>query len=284
MRRLFLSVAALIFVAAPAMAQVATCNQAPDPERQRAACTALIASGGLSPTNLVRAYGKRGEAHRALGNPEAAIADFSSVIGLEPEYAAAWLNRGLAFAEAGRHRRAIEDFDRALVIEPNLAPAFLGRGNAYLALGKTGGAIFEYGRALERDPRLVEAYVNRGIAWASAKPRPDRDRAMANFDRALRLDAGHAEGHYNRADLLRDLGRHREAIRGYDTALRLRPDHPWAFNNRGLAYAALGQHRRALSDFRKALNLAGGDPDIHENRASSLQANSLSSPASSHSG
>ena len=52
-----------------------------------------------------------------------------------------------------------------------------------------------------------------------------------------------------------DTGRYERAIRDFDQALRLDPDYARAYFNRGLAYARGDQHDRARSDFQKALTL-----------------------------
>ena len=69
------------------------------------------------------------------------------------------------------------------------------------------------------NPRLAEAYFNRGVAY-------------------------HALGQYQRA------------IQDYDQALRLNSAFADAYLNRGKAYEALGQPQRAWEDFRQAQQLS----------------------------
>src|SRR5690242_15224276 len=61
------------------------------------ACTAEIAA----------AFNKRGNAYRAKGDLERAIADYDEAIRLDPGDASAFVNRGLAYA-------AKRDFDQAI--------------------------------------------------------------------------------------------------------------------------------------------------------------------------
>ena len=56
------------------------------------------------------------------------------------------------------------------------------------------------------------------------------------------------------------LGQHQRAIKDYDEAIRLQPDLATAYNNRGIAYGNLGQQQRAIVDFNEAIRMAPSDP------------------------
>jgi hypothetical protein len=62
-----------------------------------------------------------GIAHFQVKEYEAAIADFTDVIGINPQIAAAWYNRGCAWYGKGDRNRACADFERAAMIEPDNA-------------------------------------------------------------------------------------------------------------------------------------------------------------------
>ncbi len=86
------------------------------------------------------------------------------------------------------------------------------------------------------------------------------DRAIAEFDRAIRLRPGVASTYFHRA-----LARHRashypEALADYSEAIRLRPDDPLAHIARGQAHHDLGAYGRALIDFDEAVRLRPEDP------------------------
>jgi serine/threonine protein kinase/Flp pilus assembly protein TadD len=86
------------------------------------------------------------------------------------------------------------------------------------------------------------------------------DRAIADFDRAIRLRPGVASTYFHRA-----LARHRashypEALADYSEAIRLRPSDPFAFIARGQAHHDLGAYARAVADFDEAIRLRPGDP------------------------
>ncbi|MDD5613822.1 MAG: tetratricopeptide repeat protein [Candidatus Omnitrophica bacterium] len=60
-----------------------------------------------------------------------AIAEFSKVIDVDPEYSEAYYNRGLVYAKKGDYEQAIIDFTSAIGIEFDYADAYVARGLMY---------------------------------------------------------------------------------------------------------------------------------------------------------
>ena len=63
-----------------------------------------------------------------MGNPDAAIADCSRAIELNPGDAEAFNNRGLAKRAKGDLAGAIADFDQSILLKANDATAYVNRG------------------------------------------------------------------------------------------------------------------------------------------------------------
>ena len=59
-----------------------------------------------------------------------------------------------------------------------------------------------------------------------------------------------AEEHINRGNALVNLGQSQRAIQDYDEAIRLEPHLALAYMNRGVAYGNLGQFQRAMQDMQ----------------------------------
>ena len=97
------------------------------------------------------------------------------------------------------------------------------------------------------------------------------DLALASYDRALGLQADHAETHYNRGNALRELKRFDEALASYDRALIARPDYPEALNNRGVALQALDRLDEALTSHERAAALRADYAEAHYNAGLTLQ-------------
>jgi tetratricopeptide (TPR) repeat protein len=62
-----------------------------------------------------------------------------------------------------------------------------------------------------------------------------------------------AEAFYNRGVAYDNKGQPDRAIEDYDQAIRLNPNHAKAFYNRGVAYTIKRQHDRAIEDFDHAI-------------------------------
>src|SRR5258708_7893554 len=93
---------------------------ADDPDRNISGCTLILDGGrGESERNRAIAYVRRGEAWRAKGDLNHAIADFTSAIGLGPDYFSSYALRGRALYAKDELDRAIADYDQAIRFNPN---------------------------------------------------------------------------------------------------------------------------------------------------------------------
>jgi hypothetical protein len=68
------------------------------------------------------------------------------------------------------------------------------------------------------------------------------------------------------------LGLFDKALQDYDEALKVNPDYPLALNNRAWAYYKLGRPRDGLPDVEKALKVSPGSPYALDTRAHIRQA------------
>jgi tetratricopeptide (TPR) repeat protein len=78
----------------------------------------------------------------------------------------------------------------------------------------------------------------------------------------------HAMGkiHFNRGNLLQDLGRFEEALSSYAAELALAPDHVGVINNGGTALRELGRYEEALQSYDRALSIDPRSWQAHNNR------------------
>jgi lipoprotein NlpI len=129
--------------------------------------------------------------------------------------------------------------------------------------GVTDRAMADYDAAIRLDSRYAKAFYNRGLAWGG---QGDNDRAIADFDAAIRLNPRDAEAFYNRGLTWSNKGDQDRAIADYDTAVRLDPRHAAALNNRGVAWQAKGDHDRALADFDVAIRVDPENATVFANR------------------
>jgi len=133
---------------------------------------------------------------------------------------------------------------------------YFNRGSTFDQLDDEERAIADFDQALRLDPTLGLSYMGRGISYGKLG---QNQRAIADFDQALRLDPTLSNAYHNRGISYGKLGQNQRAIADFDQALRLDPTLARAFSGRGQNYSELGQNQRAIADFDQALRL---DPTL----------------------
>jgi lipoprotein NlpI len=107
---------------------------------------------------------------------------------------------------------------------------------------------------------LATWYVQRGVQWAN---RGDYDRAIADHNAALKLDAKVSNANYYRGAAWSNKGEFERAIEDFDVAANLKPDDPVVYHARGIELAVKGDYARAIADFDKALQLDPKGDGVH---------------------
>src|SRR5258707_1124819 len=87
---------------------------------------------------------------------------------------------------------------------------------------------------------------DRGVAWYV---KGDYDRAIADYDEAIRLHPRYAPAFNNRGNVWYRKGDKDRAIADYDEAIRLDPKYAPAYTNRGNAWSGKGDNDRAIADY-----------------------------------
>jgi tetratricopeptide (TPR) repeat protein len=108
------------------------------------------------------------------------------------------------------------------------------------------------------------AYYNLGLAY---QKKGEVDRAIADYNKAIKLDPKYAGAYLNRGAAYYRKGEVDRAIADYNKAIKLDPNDANAYNNRGAAYQKKGDKDQAIADFRKALEI---DPS-HQNAKKGLK-------------
>src|ERR1700752_3441506 len=99
---------------------------------------------------------------------------------------------------------------------------------------------------IAREPNNPEAYNVRGSAFGRAGRYSE---AMADFDKAIELDANFARAYFNRALIHRRNGATDRALADYNSAVRADPRYAPAYVGRGNMYRQNGQLDLALADY-----------------------------------
>jgi tetratricopeptide (TPR) repeat protein/2-polyprenyl-3-methyl-5-hydroxy-6-metoxy-1,4-benzoquinol methylase len=123
-----------------------------------------------------------------------------------------------------------------------------------------------YRQVLAADARHVASLHHLGII---ALQRRQPQAAIDPIGRALAVDGGIPDCHYNMAFALQALGRMEEAVRHYREAVRLKPDYTDAHTNLGNVLKQLGRIGDAAASYERVVALAPS-AEAHYNLANTL--------------
>ena len=161
------------------------CGRASDSALRIKACSAVIGAPGNPPAMIAWAYANRCQALENSRSFDAAIADCSQALKVDPNMANAYNLRGFAYYAKGDSDRALADYDAALRLVPDNAYAHAARGHIYLAKRDYGRAIQEFDAALALTPTDAWTMASRGYAYSLSG---DNDHALQDLQAAVKLD------------------------------------------------------------------------------------------------
>ena len=137
----------------------------------------------------------------------------------------------------------------------DLAIAYTNRGNAYQQKGDDDRAVDDYDEAIRLDPKLASTYSGRCRAHRS---NGKSALALVDCNEAIRLDPKSAPAYDNRAMAYFDKGDYERAIADYNEEIRLDPKNSRSFLHRAVADLYGGSPAKALADLTQSHAL---DPD-----------------------
>lgn len=258
-------------------ADLRDCPRHDDDEAGVAACTRLLKSGDLNLDAEAVAHSNRGTRYQHLQRYQRALADFSRAIALKPEFLAVYVKRGDVRMALGQPKAAIADYTVAIDKRPKpkdktqkalVNSVMIGirirRAIAYQQLGRRGPALNDVNRAIALDRKRARSYVERGVMiahWGWRK------QAMRDFDHAIKLEPGSYFAYVNRGLIYLERGDTKRAIADFDRAIKLEPGQAHAYFGRGTARAKQKQYKWAVMDVSHAIALAPGNPRYFFQRA-----------------
>ncbi len=133
-------------------------------------------------------------------------------------------------------------FNQAIGVRERMPEALLGLGYLHLKKSQFSRAEQEFQAVLDYQDTNVQALIGRGASrfeegLTSGDPTARSGflkNALADFENALRLNAGSSEALYDKVQVLYQVGRHREALQSIDAYLGRDPDSLWAVKLRDL--------------------------------------------------
>lgn len=238
-------------------------------EQHQDAVGAFRRASQLAP-DFLDARGALGAALVAVGEVEEAVETLKPLVEQRPDRADLWVGLGNALLASGEHARAIAAYRKAIDLDPALPEAYeqLARALRLRAQApapeagadragpptpsgdEAGGAPDEAAPGADGPDDDPDALVARAKACAA---RQDAAGAARNYRRALALDPGHHQLHYDLGAALEHLGRNVEAADAYFQVLEHDPNDIYAkwrlqlLNMRSVArwhYPMLHDHER----------------------------------------
>ncbi len=125
-------------------------------------------------------------------------------------------------------------------------------GLAYAQRGLYERAIAEFDAAIRLAPAFAAAFQDRGSSHLALR---NTVAAMADYNRAIRLSPNDSNAYYNRGNLHLQQEQYFRAIADYDRAIALNESDAAAWQNRALGYAVTGNLEQAVSGLQQAARL-----------------------------
>src|SRR6185369_740540 len=118
------------------------------------------------------------------------IAEAEKIVAANPKNLSAWISLGNDYFDTEQVQKAIHAYSKALEIEPGNPNLLTDQGIMFRKVGWYDKALANFEKAQKLDPRHLQSLYNMGIVYAADLKKPDK--AIAVWTRYLQLDASSA--------------------------------------------------------------------------------------------
>lgn len=132
------------------------------------------------------------------------------------------------------------------------ATAYNNRGLSWDEMGRRDRALADFERAIALDPRNDFAYNNLGVLYGKDG---QHQSSLEYFRKAIAINPKRADSYCNLGLSYFFMKQYDNALENYNEAIRLKPDFDTAYLNRGNLFFITGNKELALADYRKACSL-----------------------------
>ena len=222
---------------------------------------------------------KHGDITEARKHYHAAIADFTRCIECKPKFALVYNARGWTKYLLGQivtereHSGGAEWYYQSAVVDSDVAIQFAAsdesssaayhtRGAARAALGDYDKAIADFDAAIRLNPETAINYLDRGLA---TEVLGEKDAAKADFEKAMQINGDLAKDYYKDGRGKNDGRAYEAAMASFDKAIRLNPEYAPVYSNRAISQSDLGRRELRRENIEKAkYHLRGAIADCTE--------------------
>ncbi len=165
---------------------------------------------------------------------------YRRLVEAEPAAADPWHELGVLLLQVDRPAEAVASLRRATELDPSVVAYHVNLAVAYRMLKRPQEAIASFERCLSLGPPTPELLNNLALAQ---KDVGDQDAALRLFKQALQLRPDYVNGHFNRGNLLFEMGRLDEAAASYLDVIALSPNDAFAVCKLGTVYCEQARAR-----------------------------------------
>jgi tetratricopeptide (TPR) repeat protein len=185
----------------------------------------VLARPNLKPEQRANILYQRASAHIHLKDMNSAIEDYQEAIKAEPGFLGAHVGLAESYAVTGQPDKALATFTSAVETFPNNRLVYNNRGLFLQQLGKSQDALNDFNKAIELDNGFAVAYTNRGYTYQGTG---DLVAAEADFTKAIGIEPANPLFHSLRGTCRLSQGNTGGAIEDYTQAINLAPRNPVA--------------------------------------------------------
>jgi tetratricopeptide (TPR) repeat protein len=200
-----------------------------------------------------------GLCHARLEHDDQAIKLFTQAIEIKPDWFLPYKCLGIIHAERGEYDSAIRDYDSSIssVLDnefksTNSADVLQLRGRAYWRKNQNERALEDFDAAIRLDPRNAEAYAGRGLVRIETSA---SEEASSDFDKALQIDKKCVWALLGRGLYRVKQKSYDKAVADFTDVIKQHPRLSLAFLGRGMANINLKHYDDAAGDFTEVIRL-----------------------------
>lgn len=186
------------------------------------------------------------------------------VLSKDPANIEALMQRGKILVEMELFADAVEAFDAVVKIKPDYKEAWNARGNALSLQGRYDEAATSYRKALE----LVSTKIEKKYKKVLSEERAIEDmleelvtdefeerhlKELGKYESRLSKNKGDADAWYGKGQILRDMGRSKEALNALHEVTKIDPNYPNVWKVKGDLYTKLGDETKASICYKRAM-------------------------------
>ncbi len=222
----------------------------------RTVADSILDRDDLTTEQKANLYYQRAQADLQLKDFVAAENDLQEALKFDPQHLAAYMLTAEVAAKSKSPDDAVAAYTRVVNTFPTNPLVYNNRGMYLQSLGRTQEALADFDKAIQLDAKFLPSYINRGFTLQEAG---NPEAAEAALNQALELDPKLVGALGLRATARLDQHKVQGALEDYRQVVQMTGQNPMAYADLGFAQCFTRDYQGALSSFRTALKL---DPNL----------------------